>query len=392
MPDLTDCVSFLQRLIQTESLPGREEAAAALVQETMRRLGYDAVSTDAAGNVIGRIAGRGEAPAMMLNTHLDHVDVGDPATWPHPPFGGEVHDDRVWGRGAVDIKGPLAAQVFGAARLKANGTVPAGDVYVTAVVFEEIGGLGARHLATHLTPPFVVIGEPSGNALRRGHRGRLELELHVTGRSVHASVPARGVNPLEVIARFLARLPEVPRNTDTDLGESSVAPTLIRTDQISTNVIPGQVWLTLDWRNVPNEHEDEVIRRLQALADACLIDGATARVSIPAKDRTCYTGYTETLPACNTPFITRTDAPALVAAEQVLDGAGIVRPPTGLWRFATDGGHFARAGQTCIGLGPGDETLAHTIDEHLPIAHLETALDAYEALARHWTPTITRLS
>ncbi|MEZ4702191.1 MAG: M20/M25/M40 family metallo-hydrolase [Rhodothermales bacterium] len=388
MNDLTACVAFLQRLIQTPSLPGEEETIAGLVCAEMERLGYDDVALDKAGNAIGKLAGRGAAPAMMLNTHLDHVDVGDPARWPHPPFGGEIHDDRVWGRGAVDIKGPLATQVYGAARLKRKGIVPAGDVYVTAVVYEEIGGLGADYLTRTLTPPYIVIGEPSRNELRRGHRGRLELELHVTGKSVHASVPERGVNPLEVVAAFITGLAGVARGSDPDLGESSFAPTLIRTDQISSNVVPSEAWLTIDWRNVPGESDDAVIARLQALADRCLIPGATATVSMPSTLRTSYTGYAVDQTASNGPFITRADDPALVAAQQVLGAALGSVPATGLWRFATDGGHFIRTSATLIGFGPGDEGLAHTVDEHIPIAQLATALDAYEALAERWTASI----
>ncbi|WP_152918236.1 M20/M25/M40 family metallo-hydrolase, partial [Ardenticatena maritima] len=150
MHDLAACIAFLQRLVQTPSLPGHEADLAALVKAEMERLGYDEVFVDAAGNVIGRIRGRGDAPAVMFNTHLDHVDPGDPAGWRFPPYGGEIHDEAVWGRGTVDIKGPLAAQVYGVARLKNDPTPPPGDVYVSAVVQEEIGGLGARHLLTHL--------------------------------------------------------------------------------------------------------------------------------------------------------------------------------------------------------------------------------------------------
>jgi len=388
MNDLTGCTTFLQRLIQTPGLPGEERAVAGLVAAEMERLGYDEVGIDEAGNVIGKIAGRGAAPAMMLNTHLDHVDVGDPDRWPHPPFGGEIHDGRVWGRGAVDIKGPLAAQVYGAARLKDRGVVPPGDVYVTAVVYEEIGGLGAEYLTHTLTPPYIVIGEPSWNELRRGHRGRLELQLHVTGRSVHASIPERGVNPLEVVARFIAGLPAVERNTDPDLGQSSCAPTLFRTDQISSNVIPAEAWLTIDWRNVPGESDETVVARLQALADRCVIPGSKARIFIPSALRTSYTGYAVEQTACNGPFVTRADDPALRAAERVLGKAMGGVPTTGLWRFATDGGHFIKTGATLIGFGPGDDTLAHTVDEHLPIAQLATALDAYEALAEDWTSSL----
>jgi acetylornithine deacetylase/succinyl-diaminopimelate desuccinylase-like protein len=135
--DLQRCVDFLQQMIRTLSLPGHEGELASLVANEMRDLDYDEVRIDEVGNVLGRIEGRGQAPDLMFNTHLDHVDVGDPAAWPHPPFGGEIHDDKVWGRGAVDIKGPMAAQVVGVARLL-RGERPPGDVWVTAVVQEEV--------------------------------------------------------------------------------------------------------------------------------------------------------------------------------------------------------------------------------------------------------------
>ena len=175
----------------------------------------------------------------MFNTHLDHVDAGDPADWPHPPYGGEVHDGLLWGRGAIDIKGPLAAQVHGVAQLVALGEPPPGDVYVTGTVQEEVGGLGARYMADTLRPDLVLIGEPSRNEVRRGHRGRVELRVQVRGRMAHASMTDIGRNPLTVLGRFLAGLEDVDLAHDPDLGTCSIAPTLIGTDQTSGNVIPG---------------------------------------------------------------------------------------------------------------------------------------------------------
>ena len=390
MSQLDACVRFLQRLIQTPSLPGEEEHVARLVEAEMKSLSYDEVFVDEAGNVVGCIKGKGETSAIMFNTHLDHVDVGDHAGWPYPPFGGEIHDDKIWGRGAVDIKGPLAAQVYGVGALKQAGIVPDGDVYVSGVVYEEIGGVGARHLASYLETPNVVIGEPSNNQLRRGHRGRIELVLHIKGRSVHASVPHRGINPLEVAARFIEGLNTLEMSTDPDLGESSVAPTLFRTDQTSTNVVPGEVWLTLDWRNVPGESDADVLEKLQPLVDASLIEGSMAILSIPSTPRRCYTGMSMDIAASNDPFITHTNDSVLRSALSVLEDALGEAPAIGMWQFATDGGHFARAGATCIGFAPGDEMLAHTVDEHIPIVQIETALAGNEALAQNWVKRMAR--
>jgi putative selenium metabolism hydrolase len=386
------CVDFLRRLIQTPSLPGREERVAALVTDEMRRLGFDEVGADEAGNVIGLVRGRGRAPAMMFNTHLDHVDVGDEARWPHPPYGAELHDGRVWGRGAVDIKGPLAAQVHAVGALVQEGVRPDGDVYVTSVVQEEVGGFGARHLVSHLTPPLVIVGEPSGNQLRRGHRGRTELEVHVTGRSVHASVPELGRNPLQVVAEIIRALARLPMRSDPELGVSSVATTMIRTDQTSTNVVPGEAWLTCDWRSVPGESSADVQRTLREIAEAARFEGTEVEVTIPASRARTYTGRNAAWPTHHPAFLLAVDDPALLAAARVIGDAIGPRGPAAVWRFATDGGHFAAAGQTVVGFGPGDETLAHTVNEHLEIDALHTAMRAYQALAASWPGEVERLA
>lgn len=390
MNDRDTCVGFLQRLIRTPGLPGEEGATAALLAAEMETLGYDEVRTDEMGNVIGLIRGRGEAPAVMFNTHLDHVDVGDESGWVHPPFGGEIDDGKVWGRGAVDIKGPMAAQVYAVARL-VGGEPPPGDVYVTGVVQEEIGGVGARHMAKTLWVPLVVIGEPSRNTLRRGHRGRTELVLHVIGKSVHASVPQNGINPLDTLARFILGVEALDFPHDETLGSSSVGLTLLRTDQSSPNVTPGELWQTLDWRSVPSETADDVVAALQGVADAALTRGATAEVTIPIHPRRTYTGRQMDIPGSHPAYALAADHPAVVASGEILERATGRSGESGVWMFATDGSHFAEVGMVPVGIGPGDEFLAHTNREHIEISQIEEALDINEALARHLGTRATEL-
>lgn len=377
-------VSFLRDLIRIPSLPGEEGEMARRVREEMDRLGYDEVRTDEAGSVIGVVRGRGAAPAVMLNTHLDHVAVGDEAAWRHPPFAADLEDGRVWGRGAVDIKGPLAAQVHGAAPGSGDGARPAGDVWVTAVVQEEIGGLGARRLAREEGPALVVVGEPSSNRLRRGHRGRAELMIHVRGRSVHASAPDRGVNPHYVLAGFLERLPGARLPTHDELGPSTVAPTLVRTDQESANVIPGEAWLTLDCRLVPAQSAAATGDRLLPLLEGAAIPGAEVEIRVPSYRRVTYTGLETEMRAENPAYLRPADDPAVSAAGDVLAEVLGTRPEVGVWGFATDGGHFAAAGRTVVGFGPGREDLAHTVEESIEVEELTRAVEGYRALSRAW--------
>lgn len=384
MSRIEGCVDFLQRLIQTRSMPGKEGDIAGVVAAEMGRLGYDEITSDEAGNVIGLVRGQGQAPSVMFNTHLDHVDAGDPADWPHDPFGGEVHDGVVWGRGAVDIKGPLAAQVYGVAGLIESGERPAGDVYVTGVVQEEIGGLGARYMAGTLRPDLTLVGEPSRNEVRRGHRGRVELVVNVRGRMAHASMTRIGRNPLTVVGRFLAALESVEHPEHGELGRATIAPTLIRTDQTSANVIPGEVFLTLDCRTVPEQSAVTLRDTLLPLLRAGEIEGTTCEILIPQNERVSYTGFEMTYPADNPAHAIESDHPALTTAVETLAGVLGGAPPVDVWEFATDGGHFAESGMVVVGFGPGDDRLAHTVNEHIPIAELEVGMRGNEALARDW--------
>jgi len=390
MSRIDGCVRFLQRLIQTRSMPGEEGDIAALVAQEMRDLGYDEVTVDEAGNVIGLVRGRGEAPSVMFNTHLDHVDAGDPADWPHDPFGGEIHDGVVWGRGAVDIKGPLAAQVHGIAGLIGDAKPP-GDVYVTGVVQEEVGGLGARYMAETLRPDLTLVGEPSRNEVRRGHRGRVELVAHVRGRMAHASMTQIGRNPLAVIGTFLSRLDEVARPSHPELGRATISPTLIRTDQTSANVIPGEVFLTLDCRTVPSQSAESLRSDLLPLLRSAEIEGSATDILIPQNDRVSYAGYAMTYPADNPAHAIEADHPALTSAVETLASALGEAPPVDVWDFATDGGHFAEAGMVVVGFGPGDDRLAHTVNEHIFVADLEVGMLGNETLAREWPASYAAL-
>ena len=185
-----NALAFAADLIRIPGLPGQEGDVARRVREEFEALGLEDVRVDAAGNVIGVARGRGDAPAALLNSHLDVVAEGDHAEWEVPPFSGEVRDGFLHGRGAMDIKGPLALQTYVAASM--IGQAP-GDVIVAHTVLEERGGLGMKHLlqSREVEPGVVIIGEATQGDVCIGHRGRAEVEVAVSGLAGHASVPAR---------------------------------------------------------------------------------------------------------------------------------------------------------------------------------------------------------
>lgn len=377
--DSKSLVRFAQELVQTPSMPGEEGAVAELLLRHMEDLGFDNVWRDEAGNVIGRVGGGG-GPSLMLNGHMDHVDAGEAALWPHPPFGGHVHQGQLWGRGSVDMKGALAAMVYAAALAKKLGGILPGDVYVSGAVQEEVGGLGSRYLAQTLPVDRVVVGEASGNGLRRGHRGRVELNARFEGRSVHASMPDLGVNPHFSLAAFLEALPLMDMASDPDYGRSSVAPTSIHSQPRSANITPSSLHLVLDWRNIPGERPEEIVSKLEAVAAQGVQRGCRAEITIALKELASYTGFQMTYPDTFPSFTMPADDPWLGQVRSGLEAVWGREVDVGTWRFATDGGHFAAAGATVLGFGPGDDSVVHTVNECLPVEQLVEAAAGYLAL------------
>jgi putative selenium metabolism hydrolase len=363
-------VDFCQRLIRTPSLPGEERDAALVVQREMQALGYDETWIDAVGNVVGVMSGSGGGRSVMFNTHLDHVDVGDESGWPFPPYAAVVADGAIWGRGAMDIKGPTAAQVYGVALLKAAGLLPRGDVYVAGAVQEEIGGLGSIELSRTTRTERALIGEATGNELHRGHRGRILLVARIVGRACHASAPDRGINPYFSLAGFLASLRPLAPVADPFLGPETWAPTLIATDQTSSNVIPGELRLSIDWRTVPQRGPEAIRSRVQEVLDGSLADGASGTVEVQQLHLTAYTGAQRDVPAAFPSFVLPEDDPLLTESKAALERTFERAVRVGRWTFATDGGHLVAAGIPCVGFGPGDERLAHTNQERVAIAEL----------------------
>lgn len=387
MPDLHRLVQgakeriirFAQALVRTPSLTGQEGEAAALVQRELERLGCDEITVDEAGNVLGRLRG-GPGRRVLLHAHLDVVDPGDPSLWCHGPFSGAIEEGCLWGRGAADDKGSVAAQVYALGLLREAGITPPGDVLLAAVVGEEVGGLGTRYLSRTLHPDIAIIGEPSRNTLRRGHRGRFEFIVAFRGRSAHASVPHKGHNPHYAMARFLLALREAPMARDPEFGGTTVAPTLIGVDQHNSNVIPAEVRVHLDWRSTPQEVPSQAQALLEAIAQSCLEPGITAEVTIRTQSVASYTGYTETVRHAVTPFVTAADDPLLITAHQALERALGRAVPIEIWPFFTDGGFLHAQGVPCLGFGPGEETMAHVADERLPLDQLLEATLGYMAL------------
>lgn len=374
---MDDCLDFARRLIATPSPSGEEGAAAELVVAEMRRLGFDEAWTDGVGNACGRVFGIDRrAGALVLASHLDQVDPGDPALWTTPPHEPAIRDGRLYGRGAADIKGPLAVQVHALGRLLASNRRPRRDVVVCALVDEEVGGGGAVAWAAAVDYPvdLIVLGEPSDNRLALGHRGIAQLWVTFHGRSAHASAPERAINPNYALASFLQRLPRAAAELPAHelLGPTTVSPTIVKVDTTSPNVTPAWARVLLDFRTAAASPDDLVafVHRLAGEAPHTVGDcWAADPEAPPAPDSRPVVG-----------FHTPPDHPAVVRSRAlVAEGTGR-EPPLATYRFATDGRHMTALGAAIVGYSPAEEDQAHVADESISLAKMQLSLRGHVAL------------
>jgi putative selenium metabolism hydrolase len=385
-PSFDAALEFARDLIRIPSLPGNEGEVAARVRAELERLDFDDVAVDDVGNVMGVVRGRNRGPTVMLSSHLDVVAAGDVEGWEHPPFSGTVAGGFLHGRGAMDIKGPLAVQTYGAAALRGRA---AGDVIVAHTVFEERGGLGMQHLLdSHaVEADAVIIGEATHGDVCIGHRGRAELEVVIHGLAGHASAPSRALNALALLPAVLEGCWELRGDQPSDplLGPATVTPTSVEALPESRNVIPDRVTVVLDWRILPDADEQALLARVREVVGARLPDlpdGFGVEVRMAREEQRTYTGVTRQKTMITPGFLLSPDHPVVRAAADAVGrrgdgGPATVRP----WTFATDGGWTCGVhGIPTIGFAPGEERYAHTNRERLDLDEAHWALDRYPDL------------
>jgi succinyl-diaminopimelate desuccinylase len=268
---MTDAAALTAELIRCRSVTPEEGGALQLLDRLLTDAGFRTtrVDRDNTANLYARWGTGG--PAFGFNGHTDVVPPGDPAAWRHDPFGGEIEDGILYGRGAADMKSGIAA--FAAAAIDfVRATPPAGSV-ILAITGDEEGD------ATDGTPALLdwmaasgermdhcIVGEPTsraatGDTIKIGRRGSMNAELRAYGVQGHTAYPERAKNPLPALVRLLDRLAARDLDAGTEhFGPSTLALTTIDTDNPAPNVIPAQARAALNIR-FNDAHES------QSLAD-----------------------------------------------------------------------------------------------------------------------------
>ena len=349
-----------------------EQAVARALSATLEAWGLSVEVHDAAPgrpNVVAR-AGRRKGRSLMLNGHLDVVGTEGMT---HSAFGGEERDGRLYGRGAADMKGGLAAMSAAAARAAARGI--AGEVIVAAVADEEHMSMGTRELLRRgVRADAAIVGEPTGLSIMPAHKGFAWIEIEVTGRAAHGSRYDVGIDAILESAPLLDELSRLerevlPLRTHPLLGRPSLHVSTIEGGS-GWSTYPDRCMIRVERRTLPGEDPDTPLAEVRtALARATQL-----RPSLAADLR---------LVLSQAPSDVASDAPiasALGAALRARGERAIVRGMTA-W---TDAALLNEAGIQAICFGPGDIALAHGAAEWIDVAEIERATDVLESLIIEW--------
>jgi len=374
----SEIIHFAQQLVRTPSATEHEGDLAKLVKSKMVELDYDHVWVDELGNVIGAV---GNGPTRMLfDSHMDTVGVNHPEEWRYDPFGGEIADGKLYGRGSVDMKGALSAAVFAGHIIKQLGLQQGKTAYVSASVMEEdYDGETVFTMCRQLEslPDYVVICEPSGLNLALGHKGRALLKVTTKGVSAHGSAPEKGVNAVYKMGPLLQRV-EALNNALTRQGNEtgSVALTKISSSAESLNAIPDQCETYLDRRLVLGEDKACITAEMDKL-----LEGIDADWEIYDKHGKSYTGVPVVLHSFLPSWEITPDHKLAKACIKSFETIFDKEPRQFKWDFCTNG--VATAGRLnipTIGFGPGDSKQAHTVDECCETSQILDAASFYSLL------------
>jgi len=379
-----EIIKTASEMIQINSQSTQEKEMAEYTAAKMRELGYDEVVIDRYGSVFGTIYGTGGGSSVTLNCHLDVVHEGDPAKWKYPPYSGAIAEGKIWGRGASDTKGTFAIQLYTPIILKNAGLLPKGDIVVAGVVSEEIAGFGSMMQVrdNFKLTDYCIIGEATENDIAIGCRGRCCVVVTIKGKSCHASVPHEGKNPFDFLGKFLLELKTVEMAKDSLFGESTMSPTSIASSEKGTNIIPNEIVLYLDYRQVGDDTEENVLKKIQAVVDRCAVDGITVDLKTLYFPLTTYTGYQGQAFQGEPPFRVDVNEDYIQLALKTLEevcGRPIKAKP---WAFATDTGHFAAKGVKCLGYSPAEIKYCHTTEDNIDIAMMAEGTIGYLALTK----------
>jgi succinyl-diaminopimelate desuccinylase len=386
--DADALVDFTRELVRIPSVfdPARglsEEPAAELVAAQMRAFGWSPrvdIVADGRPNVIATIDGDFPGRTLMFEGHTDVVTEGDESTWSVDPFGGELRDARIYGRGSADMKSGVAAMLFAADAVVRAGSFP-GRIVVAALVDEEGMMSGVRDFVRRGRAEGIdgaICCEPEGGEICHAAKGALRLRIDVLGKMAHGAMPFEGRSPTRATAAVIAGLADLEHRLHDDhgvhehLGRAWITPTVLRAGEpAQMNVLPATAALWVDVRTVPAVNHDELLTEVDEVVTAAARgSGVTAAVTV----------------IDNRPAVELAPDDPLVRAVWDAHTAVATTPARlGGVPGTTDGTMLtALAGVPTVVYGPGGKWIAHQSDEFVDVADIIEHANVYVEAARRF--------
>jgi acetylornithine deacetylase len=407
----SDLIAFLQKLVQTPSLPGHEQRAQQRVAEKLRSLGlgvevvssdidelknHPAFSDDGVPfrerlNVVGRWKGsvqaNGTQPArsLILNGHMDVVPTGNENLWSDSPWSGAIRAGQMYGRGSCDMKAGVTANIFAIQALQALGYQPAGDVLVESVIGEESGGVGTlTTIVKGFKADAAVITEPTRLRLCPVQSGALSFRIRVSGRAIHACMKPYGVSAIEKFCVLLQAVQQLETRRHLEYKNplyedpNNIAPVnfgTLRSGQWPSTV-PDELVAEGRFGVMPGESTDAA---REALASA---------LTVAAKKDAWLADHPPALEWFEGQFEsgeTAQDSPIVQAIAEghrsILGQAPVVQGVT----YGSDLRLFTNhGGIPAVLYGPGSIFDAHTVNEHVELEEVVTATKVLACIVSHW--------
>jgi acetylornithine deacetylase/succinyl-diaminopimelate desuccinylase family protein len=370
-----EMLELAQALVRIPSVSGEEAAVADFAADWLEAAGFAVERIEGAPgrpNLVASV-GTGEGPLYALNGHLDTVPVPEGEAWAHDPFGAEVSEGRLYGRGSIDMKGPDAAMMWAAARVAEQAEGLQGTLQVHLVVDEEKGGgLGSAVLAEAMEagrlpkPDGIMSGELSWLHVRLAERGFYRFGIRFEGTSSHtARARVDGLNAIAAASRGVLALEHHIDRFHPEVGYPVISLNLIEGGS-STNAVPSSCTVQVDRRTVPGETKESVLEEIRGALDTLddvLPDGRVIPVRYQIVDEGDEVKYSE---ANRTP----PDEPLVLTLWTNAEGVLGYRPDAYTdWGGATDARWFRKIGIPTVIFGPTGHG-AHSADEYVDVSSL----------------------
>lgn len=374
--ELIDLTQGLIRIPSHKDAPGREERVAKYIYNFCVENGLEAELLSVDGercNVMAYLRGDNTGKTLILNGHTDTVPPYDMTI---DPFAAEIRENAIWGRGAVDMKGPIASMLITMLGIKRSRKKLRGDVIFTGVIGEEERSEGTEYLVkSGIKAHGAIVGEPSNYEYAVGHRGLEWLEIIIKGRAAHGGVPHLGINAIEKAAKLIERIKRDLYPSIKDRYNEYMGPSVMNFGVIEGGNQPSTVAdrcsIKIDRRYVPGETVESVLKEYQDIIESL-------KAEDPEFDAEIIRMPNNMLTLDHLYLITPTDHPIVTTLRASIEEVINREPSITRRRGWTDAALLSNYGDIpTVVFGPGDISYSHTKDERVKISELVDAVDIY---------------